>query len=174
MNSSVKFDYSEIKEFEKAVKTFGEKTALNAAKKAAQKASNIVGKSIRSAAPVGETGQLKRGFKKRKDNSKNKGVYVYHYSMSASMNEVFQKPIKEPGKYGGKSKSGYYPASVEYGFLTSKKGGGYQYNDGGKHASRKTEGSHFIEQATERVRSQTVETMKDVLKQEIDKEWAKK
>ena len=67
MSATVSFDTRDIVRFEQTCKRLGEKTALKAARKAAQKGSNVVGKAIRSAAPVGATGQLKRGFKKKKE-----------------------------------------------------------------------------------------------------------
>jgi len=173
MKASITFDTKDIVRFEQTCKNIGEKTALKAARKAAQKGSNVVGKAIRQNAPTGATGQLKRGFKKKKEKSSKKGKFVYDYAMDSAKNDIFQKPIKNPGILGGKNKTGYYPASVEYGFLTKAPGGGYSYTRGQKRASRKVEGQYFVKEASEAAESNAVETMKRVLNEELDKEWAK-
>lgn len=174
MRQTITFDTKDIDRFEKTCRELGDKTALKAARKAAQKGSNVVGKAIRQNAPVGETGQLKRGFKKKKEKSSKKGKFVYDYAMDSAKNEIFQKPIKNPGILGGKNKTGYYPASVEYGFLTKAPGGGYKYTPGKKRASRKVEGQYFVKKASEGAEPAAVETMTRVLNEELDKEWAKK
>jgi len=174
MRSTITFDTKDIAKFEKTCKVLGDKTAMKAARKAAQKGSNVVGKAIRQSAPVGKTGQLKRGFKKKKEKSAKKGKFVYDYAMDSAKNDVFQKPIKNPGILGGKNKTGYYPASVEYGFLTKAPGGGYQYKPGEKRPSRKVEGQHFVKKASETSEPAAVDTMKQVLNEELDKEWSKK
>lgn len=174
MNQTVTFDTRDIERFKKTCDTLGEKTALKAARKAAQKGSNVVGKAIRSNAPVGATGQLKRGFRKKKEKSSKKGKFVYDYAMDKDKNEIFQKPIKNPGVLGGKNRTAYYPASVEYGFLTKAPGGGYHYEPGQKRPSRKVEGTYFTREAAVSAEPAAVETMKRVLNEELDKEWAKR
>lgn len=173
MRATVTFDTKDIDRFEKTCRELGDKTALKAARKAAQKGSNIVGKAIRQQAPVGKTGQLRRGFKKKKENSSKRGKFVYDYAMDSAKNEIFQKPIRNPGILGGKSRTGYYPASVEYGFLTKAPGGGYKYTPGQKRPSRKVEGQYFVKKASEDAEAAAVETMKRVLNEELDKEWTK-
>lgn len=174
MRATITFDAKDIKRFEKTCKTLGEKTALKAAKKAAQKGSNVVGKAIRSNAPVGETGQLKKGFKKKLEKSKYQGKYVYDYAMDSAKNSIFQKPIKNPGILGGKSKSGYYPASIEYGFLAKAPGSGYYFTPGTKLKAQKIEGTHFTKEAAADAEPAATAEMKRVLNEELDKEWAKK
>lgn len=172
MRQSITFDSSDIRKFEKSLKRLGEKTTLKAAKKAAQKGSNVVGKAIRSAAPKGETGQLKHGFKKTAEKSRLKGKFVYQYAMDAAKNDVFQKEVKNVGKYGGKKNPAYYPASVEYGFLTSA-GGGLKYKPG-TGSVKHVEGTHFTKKAAEASAPAAAQTMKKVLSEELDKEWAKR
>lgn len=174
MRQTVSFDTSDIRRFEETCRTLGEQTAIKAARKAAQKGSNVVGKAIRSGAPKGATGQLKRGFRKKKEKSANKGKIVYDYAMDSAKNDIFQKPIKNPGILGGKNKVGYYPASIEYGFLVKAPGGGYQYKPGQKRPSRKVEGTHFTREAATASEPAAIETMKRVLNEELDKEWAKR
>ena len=174
MKQTISFDTKDLKRFEKTCRELGDKTALKAARKAAQKGSNVVGKAIRSNAPVGATGQLKRGFRKKKEKSALKGKFVYDYAMDSAKNEIFQKPIKNPGVLGGKNRTAYYPASVEYGFLTKAPGGGYTYTPGEKRPSRKVEGQYFVKKASETSEPAVMETMERVLNEELDKEWAKK
>lgn len=174
MRASVTFDASDVKRFEKTCKILGEKTALKAARKAAQKGSNVVGKAIRSAAPKGNTGQLRKGFKKKKENSRLRGKYVYDYALDSAKNDIFQKPVKNPGTLGGKNKSGYYPASIEYGFLAKAPGTGYFFTPGTKLKAQKIEGTHFTRDAAESAEPAATEEMKRVLNEELDKEWAKK
>lgn len=175
MNANVTFDLKDIIRFEAACKALGDKVALNAAKKAARLGSNVVGKAIKKAAPVGETGQLKKGFKKRMERSRLKGKYVYDYAMDSAKNDIFQKPIQQPGLLGGKNKHAYYPSSIEYGFLARAPGGGYVYTkDGERPATQKVEGTHFTRKAAEEAAPAAFSEMKRVLFEELDKEWAKK
>lgn len=172
--STVTFDYRDIKKFEKTCKELGEKTALKAAKKAAQKGSNLLGAEIRKTAPKGETGNLRKGFKKRQEKSAVKGKYAFHYSTKSEMNDVFQKPVQHPGALGGKSKTAYYPASVEYGFLAKAKGSGYIFTPGKQYETQKVEGTDFLKNALENKASAIVEKTKAVLNEELDKAWTKK
>lgn len=172
MKNSVTFDTSDIRRFEKTLKRLGEKATLKAAKKAAQKGSNVVGKAIRSAAPKGETGQLRHGFKKTAEKSHLRGKFVYQYALDSAKNDIFQKPVVNVGKYGGKKNPAYYPASVEYGFLTSA-GGGLAYKPGSA-STKKVEGTHFAKKAVESSAPAAVQTMQRVLSEELDKEWAKR
>lgn len=138
---SLKLDFSELYALEKKLGRVGGDVAKKAVNKAAGKAATKVGKSIRSNAPTGKTRQLKKGFKRKKERSKVANKAVYQYAMDSAKNDLFQKPIKNPGKYGGKHKYwGYYPNSVEYGFLTKAKGGGLQYHRIGRRF-RKTDNS---------------------------------
>ncbi len=59
-----------------------------------------------------ETGALKRGIIVRRFNTRKNTLAVWDVGMDPAMNDVFQKPIKNPK---GKRKTAYYPASIEYG-----------------------------------------------------------
>lgn len=131
--------------------------------KAAGKGANVVRRAIRSGVSV-DTGALKRGIIRTGERSRLKGKKVYDLMFDPGMNNVFQKPIKNPGEAGGKSDKGYYPASMEYGFLTRSKGGGYSY----------VPGYHFMRDGAETSSAAAKTEMITVLNQEIDKEWAKK
>lgn len=131
--------------------------------RAAGKGATVVRRAIRNQAPV-DTGDLKRGVIRKGERSRKKGKKVYDMMFDPAMNDVFQKPIKNPGAAGGENPKGYYPASMEYGFLTRSKGGGYSY----------VPGYHFMRDATIESSGATARAMVDALNKEIDKEWRKK
>lgn len=97
--------------------------------KAAGKGRTVVRKAIRGQVPV-DTGTLKRGVVSTGERSRTKGKKVYQLRFDPALNDVFQRPILNPGEAGGKNPKGYYPASMEYGFLTRSKGGGLSYVPG--------------------------------------------
>lgn len=131
--------------------------------RAAGKGATVVRKAIRGTVPVA-SGALKRGIYRKGERSRQRGKKVYQMTFNPAMNDVFQKPIKNPGEAGGKSPHAYYPASMEYGFLTRSKGGGYSY----------VPGYHFMEQAAEDSSKEAKSAMIKALNEAIDKEWAKK
>lgn len=131
--------------------------------RAAGKGATVVRRAIRGKVPVA-TGDMKRGIYRKGERSRLKGKKVYQLAFNPAMNDVFQKPIKNPGVAGGKSDHAYYPASMEYGFLTRSKGGGYSY----------VPGYHFMQQAAEDSAAETKSTMIKSLNEQIDKEWSKK
>ena len=185
---SVRLDYKDLLRFEICCERLGEKTALKAARKAAQKGATLAGRAVRNAAPVGKTGQLKKGFKKKAEKSRKRGKFGYQYAMDRAKNDIFQKPIKRPGILGGKNDKGYYPASVEYGFLARAPGGGYTYQrrmrgsnqyaekteESYKLPSQHIEGQYFVRDAAKAAEPAVIAEMKRVLNEELDKEWAKK
>lgn len=131
--------------------------------RAAGKGATVVRRAIRIEAPV-DTGELRRGIVRTGERSRRKGKKVYDIMMDPGKNDIFQKPIINPGVAGGKSPKGYYPASMEYGFLTRSKGGGLSY----------VPGYHFMRKATEQSASTAASAMVDTLNKEIDKVWQKK
>lgn len=156
----------QVKGFDSFVGVLGkmENVPQKCVTRAAGKGANVVRKAVRAAAPKGETGNLRRGITRRGERSKVKGKKVYEVTFSSSMNDVFQKPIKNPREAGGKSDHGYYPASMEYGFLTRSKGGGLSY----------VPGYHFMRDAAEASSAASKSEMIKTLNEEIDKEWGKK
>ena len=167
-------DFRDVVRFELTCRMLGEKTALKAARKAAQKGAVIVRKAVRRAAPTGETGQLKKGFKSKPEKSGKRGKFGYQYAMDPAKNDIFQKPIKRPGLLGGKNPKGYYPASIEYGFLARAPGGGYSYQKGEKPAVQQIPGTYFVRDSAKAAEPAVIAEMKRVLNEELDKEWAKK
>jgi len=140
-----------------------EKIPQKCVNKAAGKGMNVVRRSVKNRVPVA-TGELKRGIIRVGERSRVKGKKVYDLMFDPKKNDIFQKPIKNPGEAGGKSKHGYYPASMEYGFLTRSKGGGYRY----------VPGYHFMRDGAEEVSSAAKGEMIRVFNQEIDKEWSRR
>ena len=155
----------ELKGFGNFVGVLGsmEEVPQRCVSRAAGKGMNVVRRNVKSRVPVA-SGELKRGIIRVGERSRVKGKKVYDLMFDPKKNDIFQKPIKNPGEAGGKSKYGYYPASMEYGFLTRSKGGGYRY----------VPGYHFMRDGAEEVSSAAKSEMIQVLNKEIDKEWAKK
>lgn len=197
--SLISFDTRELRAAQRAFVRLGSEQS-KIVRKAAQKGSNIVGKNIRSNVPRGETGMLKKGFEKKRERSHIANKAMYNYAIKSSMNNVFQKPIKNPGALGGKQKYwGYYPNSVEYGFLARAKGGGIVYrrigrrNDpsgwdaystnpflkGGRKGShveivkgwesKRVEGQHPVKKAAEQSQKDVEVTIAKVFEQEVSR-----
>ena len=174
MKESITLDFRDIVRFELTCRRLGEQTALKAARRAAQKGAAVARKAVKKAAPTGETGQLKKGFKSKAERSRKKGKFVYQYAMDPAKNDIFQKPIKRPGLLGGKNPKAYYPSSIEYGFLARAAGGGYSYTPGSRPPVQQIEGTHFARDAARAAEPSVINTIKKVLNEELDKEWAKK
>jgi HK97 gp10 family phage protein len=93
------------------------KVPQSAVTPSAKKGMNTVLKDARANAPY-DTGQLKKGIVLSGEKSRYKGKKVYDIVFDDSMNDVFQKPVKNPRSRGGQgSKTAYYPASQEYGYF---------------------------------------------------------
>lgn len=101
-----------------------------------------------------KSGNLKKGIKKRLERPKKRSKYksVYRIIFDTKMTDIFRKDIKNPGIYGGKNTTGYYPISMEYGFLRKN---GYR------------EGEYFIANAIEKNKIASGEKVVDVLVKEI-------
>lgn len=129
------------------------------------KGTTVVRRAVLSGVPVA-TGALKKGLIRRSEHpgKKTSGKKVNDLMFDPGMNDVFQKPIKNPGEAGGKSPKGYYPASMEYGFLTRSKGGGYDY----------VPGYHFMRSGAEASREQFNRTVIKDAADKLEKEWMKK
>lgn len=163
MSMNMTFDWTETLRLDGMLQRI-EKLPQKVVTKSAGKGANVARRVIRSNAPVGETGQLKRGIIRSGERSRVKGKKVYDLMFDPAKNDIFQKPIKNPGEAGGKNAYAYYPASMEYGFLTRSKGGGYSY----------IPGYHFMRKGTEEsapaVQREVIHTMTT----ELEKEWIKK
>ena len=151
----------EIK-FERALSRVA-KVPQKIATRSAGKGATVVRKAVRNSAPVGDTGQLKRGIVRVGERSSVRGKKVYDLMFDPKKNDIFQKPIKNPGEAGGKSEHAYYPASMEYGFLTRSKGKGYSY----------VPGYHFMRDATDEAAPAARQAVIRTATQELNKEWVK-
>lgn len=133
-------------------------------KKAGGQAANVVRRSIRSEIPVGKTGQLRRGIIRVGERSRYKGKKIYDLMFDPDKNKIFQKPI--PAKDESPTPTGkhaYYPASMEYGFLTRSKGKGLRY----------VEGRHFMRDATDESAPAARQAAINTATRELNKEWVK-
>lgn len=158
------FDFSDMAKLEATLKRT-EKIPQKAVTRAAGKGRTVVRRAVRSAAPVW-SGDLQRGIISVGERSRLRGKKVYDITFDPNMNDVFQRPVKEPGAAGSTSTKGghaYYPASMEYGFLTRSKGGGYSYFPG----------YHFMRDATEESRPAARHVMIETFTAELEKEWQK-
>lgn len=108
--------------------------------KAAKRGVQIAFKSAKREAPE-ETGNLKAGIKIIPEKSSKKGKKVYQVGFNRAFNSIFQKPIENVGKYGGRKKTGYYPVSVNSGF---------------RHSKEYVPGYHFLENSLKK-NSQSIE-----------------
>ena len=161
--ADISFDTKDIKAFEAMLTDLGG-CPPKVATKAAGKGASIVRRSIRESAPKGETGNLKRAIKRTSERSSKKGKKVYEITFDRAYNDVLQRPIKNPGEAGGKSDKAYYPASMEYGFLTRSKGGGISY----------VPGYHFMRTGAEDADASAKEAISSTAMQELEKIWMEK
>jgi hypothetical protein len=100
-----------------------------------------------------KTGVLKKGIKPVMETPNKRTKTVYRLVFDRKYNDVFQKPIKNVGIYGGKKDTGYYPVSMEYGFKTKY---GFRH------------GERFIAKAIEHTERSSAQKMVNVLNHEID------
>lgn len=158
----VSFDTTGIEVMIRALNKI-EVSPQKAVNKATSKANLLVKRSIKSQVPQ-KTGTLKKNIVTKTERSrgvKGKKVRQVTFKGGAEANAVLQKPIKEPGKLGGKNPKAYYPASQEYGFLARAPGGGIQY----------IEGRYFMRDAATQVEPQAKKLMIEVMEQELEKLW---
>ena len=165
MSFSLSFDTRDV---EKLVRTLDrmEKSPQKAVTKAASKGMTVIRRSVRGLVPVGETGNLKRSLVRKAERSRKKGKKAYDLSFDKGMNDVLQKPVKNPGEAGSKSTlhgHAYYPASMEYGFLTRSKGGGLSY----------VPGYEFMRTGTEAAGPEARQVIIDTAAKELINEWTK-
>lgn len=153
---AVDMDLSDFLKLERAVKKLGG-LPQKCVTKASRKGGNLVLKAVRQKAPI-DTGDLKKGLKLKGEKSRVKGKKVYDIVFDAGMNDVFQKPIKNPGEAGGKNKTAYYPASMEYGYFARN--------------GRYIPGYHFMRGAAEESEGAAADVTIQVLFDEVEKEWS--
>lgn len=103
------FKIEGMKELQKSIKKIGE-VPQKVVTPAARKGMNVVLKDARKGGWIDQTGEMRRGMKLVGERSKHKGKKVYQIVFDRTKNNIFQKKNKE-GKV-----TGYYPASMEYGY----------------------------------------------------------
>ena len=162
--ATLNFDFAELDKFNKTLEKIGGEAPARVATKAAKIGGRMIRARAVATAPVGETGELKGGIVLHLEKSRTKGKRVYDVQFDPAKNDIFQKPIKNPGEYGGKNPKAYYPASMEYGFLTRSKGGGLSY----------VPGYHFMLHAAEDLSESAKKTMMIAATDALEKEWLKK
>lgn len=118
----------------------------------ARKGMNVAFRSAKNNAPV-ETGELKSGLKMVGEKSRTKGKKVYQVVFDRSKNDIFQKKNKE-GKV-----TGYYPASMEFGFFTVN--------------GRYIPGYHFLKKSLEENSDKIEKTIIEDMRKKVDKELSK-
>lgn len=155
---AVTTDFSDFARLEKSIKQLG-KLPQKCVTKAAKKGAKPVLSEAKRLAPY-RFGFLEEGIILVGERSKKKGKKVYQIVFDRDMTDIFRKEIKEPGKYGGKNPTAYYPASMEYGFKT--KGGGERA------------GERFMLNAAENKAPEMSDITMNTLIDALDKEWAKR
>lgn len=138
------------------------KIVTSAARRGATVVKNAVKRS--SKVPV-RSGALRSGITLSKvEKSKLRGKKVYEVVFDAKMNDVFQKRVKRRGLLGGKSVKGYYPASMEYGYLAHDGVGGIRFMPG----------RHFMRDEGEAQRENAKNVIAKKFNEAIQKEWRKR
>lgn len=140
-----------MKELNRSLKRLGEVPQKHVTS-SVRKGMNIAFKDAKAKAPI-ETGELQGGIKMVGEKSKVKGKKVYQIVFDRAKNAVFQKRNKE-GKV-----TGYYPASMEYGFFARN--------------GRYIPGYHFLKKALEensgKVQKKIIEDMQNKIEKELNK-----
>lgn len=131
-----------------------EKVPKSVTSKAAREGIKDPLRDAKNGAPE-RTGSLKNGIIKILEKSpRGRAKSVYRIVFDRAFNPIFQKPIENPGEYGGEKPTGYYPVSQEYGFKTAD---GYE------------PGLYFVREAMEKNQGQSQVKMVKRLGKEIDK-----
>lgn len=141
---------TELVGMKELMKMFGdlEKLPQKCVNKSSKQGANIALKSARNKSPF-FTGELEGGIVLVPEKTKTKGKKVYQITFDKSKNSVFQKKNKE-GKV-----IGYYPASLEYGWIMK---------NGQKH-----EGLHFMRDSVQSNASSIEKTILDEFISNIEK-----
>lgn len=134
-------------------------------RKAAKSGATIIRNKVRSDIQLPVLyGWLRDGItiveEKKKTGTRNRtGKAGFQVTFDRAFNEIFQKDITNKGIYGGTEETGYYPASMEYGFKHRAKGGGVT----------EIGGHHFLQIVGTREESNVQDKMIEVLSKDIDK-----
>lgn len=146
MAKRVKFEIEGMKELERTIRELG-KLPQKCVTPAARKGARIALKAARANAPW-ETGELSNGIVLKGERARKKGKKVYQVTLDPAKNDIFVKTTKDGKRY-------YYPASMEYGFIT--RDGGY------------SPGFHYLRDALVDNKTAIERTVVDELAKQIDK-----
>ena len=146
MPNKVKFKIEGMEELEKTIRKLG-KLPQKCVTPAARKGARIALKAARANAPW-ETGELSNGIVLKGERARKKGKKVYQVTLDPAKNDIFVKTTKDGKRY-------YYPASMEYGFIT--RDGGY------------SPGFHYLRDALVDNKAAIERTVVDELAKQIDK-----
>jgi hypothetical protein len=135
-----------MKELERTIRKLG-KLPQKCVTPAAKKGARIALKAARANAPW-ETGELSNGIVLKGERARKKGKKVYQVTLDPAKNDIFVKTTKDGKRY-------YYPASMEYGFIT--RDGGY------------SPGFHYLRDALVDNKTAIERTVVDELAKQIDK-----
>ena len=179
----------DIRDIEKTVKMLNEagKSPQKAITRAAGRAGTILKRAVKGEVPQ-RSGTLKQSIVRVGERSRRRGKKVYQVTFDRKMNEQLQRPVKNPGLLGGKYPKGYYPASMEYGFLVRAKGGSYEYRrrvhgsnqyvekweTASKLPSRKVDGRHFLDTASKQADPAIREVLIEKTMEGLEKIWETK
>lgn len=159
----VTLDTRDLKELRRAVAALGD-VPTRCVTSAAGKAATLVKRNIRQGDIPEYTGSLRRGIvRTRKEKSRARGKAVYRIDFDPAYNDVFQRPVKNPGAAGSTQTGNghaYYPYSMEFGFIT--RDGGY------------FPGFHFMRDGAEESRYAAEGRMVKSLNENLEKEWMKR
>ena len=186
MSEALSFD---IRDIELTVKMLNEagKSPQKAVTRAAGRAGTVLKRAVKGEVPQ-RSGTLKKSIIRVGERSRKRGKKVYQVTFDRKMNDVLQKPIKRPGLLGGRYPKGYYPASMEYGYLVRVPGEGIRYlreilgsnqhvrkyEEATKLPSRKIEGLHFMEHATDHAEPEIREILINKTMEGLEKTWTAK
>lgn len=163
-----KFQVSvDLRDLKEAKKTFDAMGTLPAkiVTAAARRGATVTRKAVKNSGAMPEdTGTMRKALRTKREKSRYKGKKVYEVLFDPALNAVFQRPIQNPGEAGGRSPKAYYPASMEYGFLTRSKGNGLSY----------VPGYHFMRDEGETMREPVKAEMAKKFNEAIQKEWTKR
>lgn len=140
------FKIDGMKELESMFKQL-EKVPQTVATKSARAGATVARKAAKEKAPEDE-GNLKKGIILKRERRVKVGKAVYDVMMDPSMNDVFVKITADGTRY-------YYPASMEYGFITVD--GGYE------------PGYHFMRDALEDNKDAIERKVIDTAKKAVEK-----
>lgn len=146
MMARVDFKIEGMKELERTIRELG-KLPQKCVTPAAKKGARIALKAAKAKAPF-LTGALEEGIILKGEKLRKRGKKVYQVTMNPAMNDVFVKTTKDGKRY-------YYPASMEYGFIT--RDGGY------------VPGFHYLRDSLVDNKAAIERTVVDELAKQIDK-----